>query len=65
VKRTNIELDEKLIKQGMKATGIKTFKGLVEYALEELLRREKQVGMLRFQGKVAWHGNLSAMRTGR
>jgi Arc/MetJ family transcription regulator len=61
-KRTNIVLDEGLVRQGLKATGIKTRRALVHHALEELVRREKQMGFLALKGKIKWTGNLNKMR---
>jgi Arc/MetJ family transcription regulator len=65
MKRTNIVIDEKLIKEGMKTTGIKTRRALVDYALRDLLRRESQKRILELKGKVHWQGDLSSMRKGR
>jgi len=65
MKRTNIVMDEKLIKEGMKTTGIKTRRALVDYALRDLLRRESQKRILELKGKVHWEGNLSSLRKGR
>jgi Arc/MetJ family transcription regulator len=65
MKRTNIVLDEKLVRQGLRSTGMKTRRALVDYALRELVRREKQVGLLALKGKVQWEGNLDAMRSTR
>jgi Arc/MetJ family transcription regulator len=65
MKRTNIVMDEKLIKEGMKTTGIKTRRALVDYALRDLLRRESQKRILELKGKVHWEGDLSSMRKGR
>jgi len=64
-KRTNIVMDEGLVRQGLKATGIKTRRALVHRALEELVRREKQLGFLALKGKIHWTGNLNAMRRSR
>jgi Arc/MetJ family transcription regulator len=61
-KRTNIVMDEELVRQGLKATGIKTRRALVHHALQELVRREKQKGLLDLKGKVRWTGNLNAIR---
>lgn len=63
--RTNIELDEKLVRQGMRLFGSKTKKELVNFALRELIRREKAKGILSFEGKVRWEGDLQEMRRGR
>jgi Arc/MetJ family transcription regulator len=65
MKRTNIVLDEKLVRQGLRSTGMKTRRALVDYALRELVRREKQVGLLALKGKIGWEGNLEAMRSTR
>ncbi len=65
MKRTNIVIDEKLINAGLKATGLKTRKSLVDYALRDLLRRESQKRILELKGKVRWEGDLSSMRRGR
>jgi Arc/MetJ family transcription regulator len=62
MKRTNIELDEILISETMKLTGIKTIKGVVEYAMQEYIRREKQLEILKFKGKINWDGNLEESR---
>ncbi len=64
-KRTNIVLDEDLVKAGLKATGLKTRKDLVNYALQDLLCREAQKKILDLRGKVNWEGDLSEMRQGR
>ena len=65
IKRTNIVMDEGLVRQGLKATGIKTRRALVHHALQELVRREKQMGLLNLEGKIRWTGNLNAMRRSR
>ncbi len=63
--RTNIELDEKLVKEGMKLFQIKTKKELVDFALREVIRREKAKGILELEGKIRWEGKLHEMRKGR
>jgi Arc/MetJ family transcription regulator len=39
--KASIMLDESLVREGMKATGLKTRRALVHHALEELVRRKK------------------------
>ena len=63
--RTNIELDEKLVKEGMKLFDKKTKKELVDFALREVIRREKAKGILELEGKITWAGKLHEMRKGR
>ena len=65
MKRTNIVLDETLVRQGLKATGMKTRRALVHHALKELVRRENQMELLALKGKVRWTGSLDAMRRTR
>ena len=65
MKRTNIVMDEDLVRQGLKATGIKTRRALVHHALKELVRRKKQNGLLALEGKIKWTGDLNAMRRTR
>jgi Arc/MetJ family transcription regulator len=64
-KRTNIVLNEDLVQAGLKATGLKTRRDLVNYALEDLLRRDAQKKILELRGKIHWEGDLSDMRQGR
>jgi len=64
MKRTNIVLDDKLVDDCMKATGIKTQKALIDHALHELLRRENQTKILELKGKILWEGNLDEWRQG-
>jgi Arc/MetJ family transcription regulator len=63
--RTNIELDDKVLKEAFKLTDIKTKKDLVNYALEELVKRLRRKKILKLEGKVKWEGNLDEMRMSR
>ncbi|MGH9945659.1 MAG: type II toxin-antitoxin system VapB family antitoxin [Pyrinomonadaceae bacterium] len=60
--RTNIEIDDKLMKDTLKATGLKTKREVVDLALKELLRLRQQVSIKKLWGKVDWQGDLEAMR---
>ena len=62
MKRTNIEIDETLVSETMRLTGIKTIKGVVEFAMQEYIRHEKQMEILKFKGKIKWNGNLKESR---
>ena len=64
-KRTNIVIDEELVEAGLKATGLKTRKALVDFALRDLLRRENQRKILELKGKIYWEGDLASMRRRR
>jgi len=63
--RTNIDLEEKLVKERMKVFKCKTKKELVHLALEELLKKEKRKEILTLRGKVKWDGDLDVMRRSR
>lgn len=65
MKRTNIVIDEGLMKKALKATGIKTQKEVVDFALRELIRRDSQKKILELKGNVNWEGDISEMRKGR
>lgn len=61
--RTNIVIDDKLMKDTLKATGLKTKREAVELGLRTLLRLRRQEEVKRFRGKLNWQGDLDAMRT--
>jgi len=63
--RTNIVIDNSLMRQAMKATGLLTKKAVVEEGLRLLIEVKGQEGVRRLRGKVEWEGDLSAMRDGR
>jgi len=60
--RTNIVLDDKLVKEAMKLTGKRTKRELIDYALHELVRRQKRLALLNLRGKIHWEGDLDEMR---
>ena len=65
MKRTNVVLDDDLVENCIKATGIKTRKALIDHALRELLRHENQTKILELKGNIDWEGNLEEWRQGR
>ena len=65
MKRTNIVLDERAVRQLKKATGIPTLRGVVDYAIREALRHRRQRDLLRLRGRVKWEGDLDEMRRTR
>lgn len=65
MKRTNIVLDENLVEEAIRMTGLKTARAVVNHALCELVRKEKQFGILRHKGKLKWEGDLNLMRESR
>jgi len=63
--RTNIEIDDKLMNDVLKATGMKTKKEVVELGLKTLIRLKKQEKIRDFRGKLKWTGDLDEMRKSR
>ena len=63
--RTNIEIDEELMQQALRVSGLKTKRAVVEAGLRMLLRLKRQEDILRLVGKVHWEGNLDESRQGR
>ena len=63
--RTNIDLDDRLMAQARKLTGLKTKKAIVDEALHVLIRMYRQRRVRALRGKLEWHGDLSKMREGR
>lgn len=63
--RTNIVIDNGLMRRAMKATGLLTKKAVVEEGLRLLIKVKGQEGIRRLRGTVKWEGDLSAMRQGR
>lgn len=61
--RTNIEIDDKLMSDALRLTGLKTKKEAVELGLRTLLRLRQQEELRRLRGKLHWEGDLNAMRT--
>ncbi|MCB1124840.1 MAG: type II toxin-antitoxin system VapB family antitoxin [Verrucomicrobiae bacterium] len=63
--RTNIHLDDALVKKGLKATGLRTKRELVDLALRELVRKENQKSILALEGTMQWEGDLDEIRKSR
>ena len=60
--RTNIEIDDKLMKDTLKITGLKTKREAVEEGLRTLLRLRRQAELKQLKGKFYWEGDLEEMR---
>ena len=61
--RTNIVIDDKLMQDTLKATGLRTKKEAVELALRTLLRLQQQSEARSLRGALTWEGDLQEMRT--
>jgi Arc/MetJ family transcription regulator len=60
--RTNIVIDEQLMNDALKATGLRTKKETVELGLRTLIKLNKQEQIKLLRGKLKWEGDLDAMR---
>ena len=63
--RTNIVIDDKLMRETLRATGLKTKREAVELGLRTLLRLKRQGQIRHLRGKLNWQGDLDAMRAER
>jgi Arc/MetJ family transcription regulator len=61
--RTNIEIDDSLMADALKATGLHTKKEAVELGLKVLIKLNKQASIRALRGKLKWEGDLDKMRT--
>ena len=60
--KTSIVIDDKLMREALLATGLKTKREVVELGLQTLLRLKKQSGIRQLRGKLEWVGDLDSMR---
>ena len=63
--RTNIDIDDGLMREAMRASGAATKKAAVEAGLRLLVQTLSQSAVRKLQGKVPWDGNLNQSRLGR
>ncbi len=63
--RTNIVIDDQLMAEAMRVSGLKTKREVVEEALRLFIRQRSQRAVLALAGKIHWEGNLDEMRRGR
>ena len=61
--RTNIEINDKLMKDVLKVTGVRTKKEVVELGLKTLIQLKKQENIKNFRGALKWSGDLDEMRS--
>jgi len=63
--RTNVVIDEKIMKKAKNYTGLKTKREVINYALQEIIKRKERKEILKLAGKLHWEGDLNKMREGR
>ena len=60
--RTNIVIDDALMKQAMQASGARSKREAVELGLRTLVKLQQQTEIRAFRGRLAWEGDFEAQR---
>ena len=63
--RTNIVIDDRLMRETLQVTGLKTKREAVEEGLRTLLRLSRQSELRRVRGKLKWNSHLEPMKIDR
>lgn len=63
--QSNIMIDDNLVADALKATGIQSKSEVVELGLKTLLMLKQQEGIKAFKGQLLWEGDLEQMRVDR
>jgi Arc/MetJ family transcription regulator len=62
MKRTNVVVDEELLEEACRITGQRTWSGVIDHALKEIVRRDKIQKLFDLAGTNWWDGDLAEMR---
>jgi Arc/MetJ family transcription regulator len=63
--RTNIVINDELMRKAMALSQLKTKRAVVETGLKLLIQLKEQEGIKNLRGKLKWEGNLDEMRLDR
>lgn len=63
--RTNIDIDDDVMKEAQRLLGTTTKRETVELALREVVARHRRIGVLSLGGRVHWDGDLAVSRRDR
>lgn len=63
--RTNIDIDDTLMAEAQKASGLDTKRATVEEALRLMIKLRRQKAVQTAFGRYPWRGNLARSRKGR
>lgn len=63
--RTNIDIDDEVLEEARRLTGLATKRETVDYALRELVARQRRRDLLSLRGRVHWEGDLAESRSQR
>ena len=61
--RTNIVIDDELMNDALKFSGLSTKREAVAEGLKILIKLKKQENIKNFRGKLSWEGDLDELRT--
>ena len=61
--RTNIVIDDKLMANVLKLTGLRTKREAVELGLKTLIKLKRQEQIRQLRGKLPWQGDLEELRS--
>jgi Arc/MetJ family transcription regulator len=61
--RTNVVINDSLMEDALKSSGLKTKKDAIEAGLRLLVKFQRQAKVKNYRGKLKWLGNLNEMRT--
>lgn len=63
--RTNIDIDDRLVREGLRVFRCRSKRELVHLALSELLKSAKRKEILKLRGRVKWEADLEELRRSR
>lgn len=65
--RTNVVLDEALVREGLALTGVSTKRALIDLALRELIRARRKKDLLELAGRIRFRADFDhkALRSTR
>lgn len=63
--RTNVVIDDKLMNEALRQSGLHTKKAAIEQGLRLLVKFNRQARVKKYRGKLKWTGDLEQMRTER
>ena len=63
--RTNIDIDDRLMREAIRRSGAATKRAAVEAGLKLLIQTHSQTAIRRLRGNVRWEGDLNQSRLGR
>ena len=63
--RTNIDIEDALMAEALRRSGLPTKRAAVEEGLRLLIQTRRQTAIRKLRGKIRWEGDLDAMRTDR